>query len=385
VERPMAMSQDPFDTFLEVPGESLQGLDSTPDGAVIPLLPEPQSSPLIAIIPKVLQIILQNVHSGQPLIGREQLVEPDAFRALLDVFPVSQQEPARALNDFASGLVVPEPISFVYANAVDHLPTVLRDDVEQILHDLDPWALVPNFLLVGGVHVDRHCTEPTPTLRSQFLKKRPDVLTTPAPTHPKDALGRWVYNHRGVAMSLLNGELIHGDDFDTAEIDWSKGFLQVFSVDLLDGVPSHPHVVSDVLYRQHGAKPHNVLGQPTRDAGIGGQPIELFELRAATGAVHPAPGDDQDRSRVEDRQVTDSPYRNVVHCVHLLEAAAAAFDAIGTRLQFDLNDWMGLAVLRVDFETADADDSIAFPAAQDCRKFVVGQRWISCLSSLAMG
>jgi hypothetical protein len=56
-----------------------------------------------------------------------------------------------------------------------------------------------------------------------------------------------------------------------------------------------------------------------------------------------------------------------------------------TGLQFDLAHRIGLAVFRVDFKTADGHDSIALPPAQDCRGFLVGQRWISCLFGLAMG
>ncbi len=46
----MAMSQHPFKTFLEVAGESLQRLDSTSNGPLVPLLPESQCSPLVPVI-----------------------------------------------------------------------------------------------------------------------------------------------------------------------------------------------------------------------------------------------------------------------------------------------------------------------------------------------
>src|SRR5262249_49167415 len=131
VERPMAMSQDPFKAFLEVTGESLQRLDSASNGAAVPLLPEPHSSPFIAVIPKVLQIILQNVHGSQPLIGREQLVESDAVSSLLDVLAVPQQEPTRAFDNLAGWFVLPESIGLIDTDTVDHLSAVLGDDVEQ--------------------------------------------------------------------------------------------------------------------------------------------------------------------------------------------------------------------------------------------------------------
>lgn len=186
-------------------------------------------------------------------------------------------------------------------------------------------------------------------------------------------------------MPLLDGELIHDDGFNAAEVDRPESLFQVLSVNLLHSIPSHSQVVSDVLDRQHGAKAYNIMCQTASDPGVRGQPIELLELRAATGAVQSASGNDQDGPCIEDVQVADSPYGNVVDLVHLLKTAAAPLDAIGTRLQLDLDHRMGLAVLEVNFEAANAKDSVAFPAAEDCRKFVVGQRWISCLSSLAMG
>jgi len=140
-----------------------------------------------------------------------------------------------------------------------------------------------------------------------------------------------------------------------------------------------------VLDRQHRAEAYNVICQTAGDAGIRGQPVELLELWAASGALQSAPRNEQDGPCVEDVQVADSPYGNVVDMVHLLEAAGAPFDATGTRFQLDLDHRMGLAELEIDSETAHANDSVAFPAAEDCCKFFFGQRWISCISGLAMG
>src|SRR5262249_61328914 len=120
-------------------------------------------------------------------------------------------------------------------------------------------------------HVHRHRAKPSPALRAQLLEERPDVLTPTASAHPKDSLGGWVHDNRRVAMPLLDGELIHGDDLNSAEIDWPELFFQVLSVDLLDGVPSHAQVLGDMLDWQHGAKPYNILGQTARDTGIGRQ------------------------------------------------------------------------------------------------------------------
>src|SRR5262245_54288204 len=108
MERPVAMGEHSLNASLEVARELLQGLDATPNCAVIPLLPEPQGSTLGAVIPEVLQIVLEDVDGGQSLIGRQQLIEPDPVAFLRDVLTVPQQEPAGALNDLASRLVVPQ-------------------------------------------------------------------------------------------------------------------------------------------------------------------------------------------------------------------------------------------------------------------------------------
>src|SRR5262245_51586507 len=106
----MAMRQDTSNTFLEVAGKSLERLDPTPNCTVVPLLPKPLGGTLIPVIPEMLQIVLQDVDGGQALIGRQQLVEPDAVLVLHDVLAVPQQEPARTFDDLASRLVVPKSI-----------------------------------------------------------------------------------------------------------------------------------------------------------------------------------------------------------------------------------------------------------------------------------
>ena len=141
--------------------------------------------------------------------------------------------------------------------------------MEQVVDDLDQGALIAKFLLVSTIHIHRHCTKSSPALCTNVSKNgRTSSRPRPRPAQRTRLVGP-VYNHSCVAMPLLDGELVHGDDFHAAEIDWPEFFLQVLSVDLLDRVPSHSQVVSDVLYRQHGTKPYDILGQPARDAGIG--------------------------------------------------------------------------------------------------------------------
>jgi hypothetical protein len=140
-----------------------------------------------------------------------------------------------------------------------------------------------------------------------------------------------------------------------------------------------------VLDRQYGAKPYDVPGQAARDPGVRGQPIELLELRATTGAVQSAPRNDQNYPGVKDRQIADSPYCDIVDLLHPLKAATAPHDTVGTWFQLNLDHRVNLAVLEVDFGATDFNNSVAFPASENCRKFLVGQRWVSCRSGLATG
>jgi hypothetical protein len=66
----------------------------------------------------------------------EQLGQPDAVCATREILAIAEQEPATALDDLARRLVALRPVGFVDADAVDHLPRVLGDDVEQIEDDL---------------------------------------------------------------------------------------------------------------------------------------------------------------------------------------------------------------------------------------------------------
>jgi hypothetical protein len=140
-----------------------------------------------------------------------------------------------------------------------------------------------------------------------------------------------------------------------------------------------------MLDRQHGAEARDAPCQTASDAGVTGQPVKLLKLPAATRAVQSAPRNDQDGPRIKDIQVADPPHGNVVHLVDSLEAATAPLNAVGTWFQLNLDHWVGLAVLGINPNTTDARKPIAFPAAEEFRKFIVGQRWISCLSGLETG
>jgi hypothetical protein len=140
-----------------------------------------------------------------------------------------------------------------------------------------------------------------------------------------------------------------------------------------------------MLDRQHGAEARDALRQTASETGVTGEPVKLLEPPAATRAIQSAPRNDQDGPRIKDVQVADPPHGNVVHLVHFLEAATAPLNAVSTWFQLNLDHGVGLAVLGINSNTADARKPVAFPAAEQFRKFIVGQRWISCLSGLETG
>jgi len=68
-------------------------------------------------------------------------------------------------------------------------------------------------------------------------KKATDALTVLATAHPKDAPSARLDYDRGVAMSALDGELIHGDRLEPGEVRLAQGPFQVGLVQVLHRVP----------------------------------------------------------------------------------------------------------------------------------------------------
>ena len=78
--------------------------------------------------------------------------------------------------------------------------------------------------------------QPPAPLGPQQLEERTDILATPATADPQHALARGLDDHRGVAVALLDRELVEGDDLQTVEIHRSQLALQAVAIDTAPNV-----------------------------------------------------------------------------------------------------------------------------------------------------
>lgn len=134
VQRVATVCQDAGEPRFQVVGEGLQRFDAAANGPLIPPLEEASRSAGIGVVPQVLEVIFEDVDGGQPSVGCQQLVEPHPILGC-DIFAVSQKQPARPLDEPARGAILADPMGFVHSNAVDHLPAVLGDDMEEVVDD----------------------------------------------------------------------------------------------------------------------------------------------------------------------------------------------------------------------------------------------------------
>jgi hypothetical protein len=129
----------------------------------------------------------------------------------------------------------------------------------------------------------------TAALAAEQLEERADVLAAPAATDPQHALARGLDNHRGIAMALVDRELIERDDLEAVEVDGPQFAQQASAIDLLDRLPVEPEVPGHVAQRHDLAKSSHRLRQPARHARIGGEPGQPLQLRPAGRTLDPYP------------------------------------------------------------------------------------------------
>ena len=105
--------------------------------------------------------------------------------------------------------------------------------------------------------------------------------------HPQDAGSLGIRDHGGIAMSLVQGALIHHQPPYLPEFDGAHSGLQTALVDLFDCVPTDP--VSWLTWRMGGL---NERFKPALHApgkvGASEQPIDMF-ADAATAQTVDAP------------------------------------------------------------------------------------------------
>ncbi|MCY1526058.1 hypothetical protein D9M68_610610 [compost metagenome] len=106
-----------------------------------------------------------------------------------------------------------------------------------------------HFQVEGGVHVHRHRFDLPATLAQQ-LEERAYGLTAVALAHPQYPRAFGIHDDRGVAVALVQSELIHHQTPDIAWLEGPYAGLQAALVDSLDRVPVQSGELADMADRQ---------------------------------------------------------------------------------------------------------------------------------------
>jgi len=104
-------------------------------------------------------------------------------------------------------------------------------------------------------------------LRAKQFEERAYILAVPAASDPQHALARGLDDHRGIAVTLLDRELIEHDDPEAVD-DRPEFPLQTREIELLDGLPVEPKVARHVADRHDLTQPAHRLGQAARHARV---------------------------------------------------------------------------------------------------------------------
>lgn len=161
------------------------------------------------------------------------------------VFPIAQQQPAALLDHLARRFVFAQKVGLVDPDTVDHLAAIARHHMEQVVHHFGLRAMPLHFQVEGGVHVHRHRLDLLAARAEQFEEwaDRLAAIAMANPQHPR-ALG--IHDHRGVAMALVQGKLIHHQAANITRIEGADSGLQSTFVDLLEGVPMQAGEAADM-------------------------------------------------------------------------------------------------------------------------------------------
>lgn len=159
---------------------------------------------------------------------------------ILEVASVSEQQPATSFHYFASRLVVSKLIGLIDPDTVNHFPSELCYNVEQVIDHPCLWAVVLNFQVHGGIHIHRHGFDLATGFRPQPFKEGAYRCSTAAFSNPEDLLSIRINRHGGVAVSLEQGELIHDQSTNPAFIWLSHFSFEAPMVDGLDRMPMQP-------------------------------------------------------------------------------------------------------------------------------------------------
>jgi len=147
------------------------------------------------------QCVLEQIDRSQRLVGGEQLLQ-------LHGLAVLEEQPAAALDHLARWFVIAQEVGLVDEDTVDHLTTVARHHMEQVVHHFGLRAVPLHFQVESGVHVHGDRLDVLAMLTGP-LEEWANRLATGAVADPQHACSLRIHDHRGVAMALVQGELVH--------------------------------------------------------------------------------------------------------------------------------------------------------------------------------
>ena len=184
----------------------------------------------------------------------------------------------------------------------------------------------------------------------------------PDPQHlPTDRID----HDRGVAMPLVQCELVHRQVPDLRPVRLHHRRTQPRLVDRLDRVPAQ---AVEGRYRLHRARPQQLaarLGQPVRHPLVAPQPAQPLQPRAgATIAPQPPTRHVQHHSILKQRQIPDPAHHCLVH-LPTRRAALLAVHHAGRSLEVDRHRLArGLGPLH-------PIELVTLPATQRLKKLVI--------------
>ena len=148
-------------------------------------------------------------------------------------------------DHFSRRFIAFQCIRLLHSHPVHHLSAIASHHVEQV---------VDHLRLPGSVASPpgrTPCSCPSPPLQSagiarQSCSKGTDSGPAVAVPHPQDAGSLGIHDHGGIAVSLVQGKLIHHQPPHLPKFDGAHTGLQTALVDLLDGVPTDPGELADM-------------------------------------------------------------------------------------------------------------------------------------------
>lgn len=109
--------------------------------------------------------------------------------------------------------------------------------MEQVVDHPGVEALRLDFQIHRRIHVHGNRLDPSTDLRAHTLEEGANGLAAPTLTDPQHLLGIGTNRHCGIAMPLVQSELIHDQAADSAQVWCCNVPVETAKVDGLDGVP----------------------------------------------------------------------------------------------------------------------------------------------------